>query len=141
MMTTAAQNLANLHRAIDAWNAGDLDGYLDVYDDGVRLHGYAPEPMDKTGVRDFYSMILRAFPGSQLTLDEELVDGERVALRFTQRGVHEGEFMGLAATGRAFALTGQTVLHFAHGRVIERWSTADMLGLLGQLGAMPAPPG
>ena len=49
--------------------------------------------MDKTDVREFYSMICAAFPGSQLALDEELVDGDRVALRFTRRGVHEGGFM------------------------------------------------
>ena len=44
--------------------------------------------MDKTDVREFYSMICAAFPSSQLALDEELVDGDRVALRFTRRGVH-----------------------------------------------------
>ena len=141
MTTDSTLNLANLRRAIDRWNAGDLDGYLELYDERIRLHGYSPEPMDKDEVRQFYAAIFTAFPDSELTLDEEIVDGDRVALRFTQRGVHQGEFMGVQATGREFAMPGQTVLHFADGRVVERWSTADMLGLMQQLGAIPAPAG
>lgn len=85
-------------------------------------------------------MLSAAFPGSQLTIDEEIVDGDRVALRFTQRGTHNGVFMGIPPTGTSFSMSGQTVLHFRDGRVVERWSTVDMLSLLVQLGAM-SPPG
>jgi predicted ester cyclase len=84
-------------------------------------------------------MIFEAFPGSQLTIEEEIAEGDRLALRFVQTGTHRGPFMGLPATGREFAMTGQTLLHFRDGRVVERWSSADLLGLLVQLGAVPAP--
>lgn len=40
-----------LSAALACWNAGDLDGYLSLYDEGIRLHGYSPEPMDKVQVR------------------------------------------------------------------------------------------
>lgn len=136
---TGNSNLDQLRRAIEAWNRGDLDAYLDLYDDGISLHGYSPQPMDKATVRGFYSMIFGAFPASQLSIDEEIVDGDRMALRFTQRGTHEGVFMGIPPTNASFSMAGQTVLHFRDGRVIERWSTVDMLSLLVQLGAVPAP--
>lgn len=136
---TGDSNLLHLGRAIEAWNRGDLDVYLELYDDGISLHGYSPQPMDKAGVRDFYTMIFSAFPGSQLTIDEEIIDGDRLALRFTQRGDHNGVFMGIPPSGTSFSMSGQTVLHFRNGRVIERWSTADMLSLLMQLGAFPPP--
>ena len=136
---SSALNLNRLRRAIQAWNRGDLDAYLDLYDDEITLHGYSPQPMDKATVRGFYSMVIGAFPGSQLTIDEEIVDGDRMALRFTQRGTHNGVFMGIPPTGTSFSMAGQTVLHFREGRVIERGSTADMLSLLVQLGAVPAP--
>ena len=132
-------NLDRLHAAIDAWNGGDLEGYLQLYDEGIILHGYSPAPMGKDEVRGFYSAIFAAFPGSTLEVEEEIVDGDRVALRFQQRGTHTGVFMGVPPTGRDFAMPGQTVLHFRDGRVVERWSTADLLGLLVQLGAVPAP--
>jgi hypothetical protein len=48
-----------LSAALACWNAGDLDGYLSLYDEGIRLHGYSPEPMDKVQVRGFYETIVR----------------------------------------------------------------------------------
>jgi hypothetical protein len=79
-------------------------------------------------------MVFGAFPGSQVTIDEENVDGVRMALRsparHAQRRSHGDPAYQLLDVG-------QTVLHFRDGRVIERWSTADMLSLLVQLGAVP----
>ena len=54
-------------------------------------------------------------------------------------GTHHGEFMGVPATGTQIALAGITILRFEGDQVVERWSQADMLGLLVQLGAVPAP--
>lgn len=54
-------------------------------------------------------------------------------------GRHVKEFMGVPATGTSITLPGITILHFRDDRVIERFSQADMLGLLVQIGAVPAP--
>jgi steroid delta-isomerase-like uncharacterized protein len=128
-----------LSRAVDRWNAGDLDGYLELYDDRIRLHGYAPEPMDKAQVRAFYEGIFAAFPGSRLELHEVLADGDALAARYTLSARHEGEFMGVPATGRDVVVPGITVMHFEGDEVVERHSSMDTLGLLVQLGAVPAP--
>jgi steroid delta-isomerase-like uncharacterized protein len=128
-----------LSAAVENWNAGDLDGYLTLYDDDIRLHGYSPEPMDKAGVRAFYEGIFTAFAKPQLEFHELLWDGDACTIRFTMSGRHEGAFMGAPATGQEIALPGITILHFRGERVIERFSQADMLGLLIQIGAMPAP--
>jgi steroid delta-isomerase-like uncharacterized protein len=127
-----------LDHALERWNAGDLDGYLDLYDDAIRLHGYAPEPMDKTQVRVFYEMIFTAFDSPALEFHEVLWDGDRCAIRFTMSGDHRAEFMGVPATGTAITLPGITILHFTADRVTERFSRADMLSLLVQIGAVPA---
>ena len=50
-----------LSAALAAWNANDLEGYLKLYDERIRLHGYAPEPMDKTAVRGFYGAFSKRF--------------------------------------------------------------------------------
>jgi steroid delta-isomerase-like uncharacterized protein len=136
---SAARNEANVQRATEAWNAGDLNGYLELYDEEIRLHGYSPEPMDKTAVRGFYEAVFAAFDGPQLEFHELFSSDDRLAIRFTMTGVHNGEFMGVPATGKPIALPGITILHFADARCIERWSNADMLGLLVQLGAVPPP--
>jgi predicted ester cyclase len=134
---TLSQDVLAAARA--SWNAGDLSGYLELYDETIRLHGYSPEPMDKAQVRGFYEAIFAAFDAPQLEFHEVLWDGGACAIRFTMTGRHVGEFMGVPATGNDIALPGITILRFAGGRVVERFSQADMLGLLVQLGAMPAP--
>lgn len=125
--------------AQERWNAGDLDGYLQLYDESIRLHGYAPEPLDKAAARGFYEQVFAAFGPPKLEFHEVLSDGDALTIRFTMSGRHVGEFMGVPPTGRDVALPGITILRFSGDRVVERFSQADMLGLLVQLGAVPAP--
>jgi predicted ester cyclase len=134
---TSPQNALSAAQA--SWNAGDLDGYLSLYDDDIRLHGYSPEPMRKDEVRGFYAGIFSAFDAPKLEFHEVLWDGPACTIRFTMTGRHIGDFMGVAATGTEIALPGITILHFQDSRVVERFSQADMLGLLVQIGAVPAP--
>ena len=137
--STATRNETALAQAVSRWNAGDLDGYLELYDPAIRLHGYTPETMDRTEVAQFYAGIYAAFPGCTLTLHETFSDGDRLVCRFTLTGRHEGPFLGVPATGRNIALPGITLMHFRDGRCVERWSCADMLGVLVQIGAVPPP--
>jgi predicted ester cyclase len=96
-------------------------------------------------VRAFYGIIFGALAAAgaaspTLRLDEVIEQGDRIAARFVLVGEHRGLFLGAPATGRPIALPGLTIMHFRAGRVVERWSTADMLGLLAQIGAW-SPPG
>ncbi len=135
----ASENAAAVERALGAWNAGDLAGYLELYDEGIRLHGYSPEPMDKPTVRGFYEQVFEAFDRPKLRFHEVFGSGESLCINFTMTGRHVAAFMGVPATGRDISIDGITVLHFRDGTCVERWSQADMLGLLVQLGAVPAP--
>jgi predicted ester cyclase len=128
-----------LSTALESWNAGDLDSYLALYRDDIRLHGYSPEPMGKDQVRAFYEGVMAAFDSPKLEVHESLWDGDSCVLRFTMSGRHVGEFMGVPPTDAPIAQTGITILHFEGDQVRERYSQADMLGLLVQIGAMPAP--
>jgi predicted ester cyclase len=135
-----------VEQARNRWNAGDLPGYLDLYDDAIRLHGIGPEPLDKQAVRGFYEMLWTSLgapdrAGPQLDFHEVLVDDDLYCCRFTMSGTHRGKFMGVPATGRAYSLPGITILRFRGDRVVERWTSADFLGLMVQLGAIPAPTG
>ena len=133
---TVDEMTKRLDQAIAAWNRGDLDDYLTLYDDDVILHGYSPQPMNKAAVKGFYEGIFAGLPGSQIELLDTLGSGDRIVARFAQRGRHDGALMGVPATGREVELNGITILAFRDGRVIERWAAADMLGLLVQLGAV-----
>lgn len=131
---------AALAAAKTAWDAGDLDGYLEIYDDRIQLHLASDPPLDKDGVRAFYEGIWAAFgPAPPLEFHEVLWTGDTATVRFTMGGTHNGDFNGIPATGRTIALPGITTVRFDGDKIVERHSQADMLGLLVQLGAVPAP--
>jgi predicted ester cyclase len=135
--------IARVEAARQRWNAGDLPGYLSLYHKQIALHGYAIEPMDKAAVVAFYQQIWTSFGEDgkppPLRFFETMQQGDLYCCRFQMDGVHRGAFMGVPATGRRIALPGLTLLRFSGDQVIERWSNADMLGLLVQLGAVAAP--
>jgi predicted ester cyclase len=134
-------NGAAYRAAIQRFNDGDLDGYLDLYSDDVTFGGVSPEPMDKAGTRAFHEAFLAAFPDARVEIVDLVESGDKLAVRLLFDLVHQGEFMGVPPTGAPakFAIT--TVLTMRDGRCVERWSTADMYGLLVQIGGVPAPAG
>lgn len=124
---------------------GPWGGALDVVDELV-AEGYIghdpadPEPVrGPAGVREAIERYRRAFPDATLLVDEQLVDGARVASRWTARGTHTAEIAGIAPTGRQATVTGVTVLRVAEGKAVEGWTSWDRLGLLVQLGAVSEP--
>ena len=74
-----------------------------------------------------------------MSLEEVLAEGNKVAVRLTFSGTHQGEFMGLPATGKRFTIAGMNVFRVEGSKIAENWPQLDMLGLLQQLGAIPAP--
>jgi steroid delta-isomerase-like uncharacterized protein len=138
---SAEENKAALERAIGRWNEGDLPGYLELYDPDATLRGYQRVEPGFEGIRRFYEVFWAAFPGSRITLEDVISEGAEVAARFTLRATHGGDFNGIPPTGKQISLSGITILRFADGKCVERWSQADFLGLLQQLGVIPAPEG
>jgi steroid delta-isomerase-like uncharacterized protein len=133
------ENKAVLRRAIERWNEGDLASYLELYNPEVVLHGYQGMEPGLESVKRFYEAFWSAFPASQITLEDVFAEGDEVACRFTLRAAHGGGFNGIPATGRRVELKGITILRLADGRCVERWNQADFMGMLRQLGAVPAP--
>jgi predicted ester cyclase len=66
-------------------------------------------------------------------------EGDKVVVRVTARGTHQGQLMGIVPTGKHVAVTGIGIYRIADGKVAEAWVNRDLLGLLQQLGAFPAP--
>jgi steroid delta-isomerase-like uncharacterized protein len=133
------ENVAAIERAVEQMNSGNLEGYLEMYSDDLTLHGYPPGVEGRAGVSAFYAALARALPDVELTLDDAVSDGDKVAVRYTIKGTHSDELMGVPATGNRVDVTGQSFFRFEDGRVVERWQSLDGVTLLTQLGALPAP--
>jgi predicted ester cyclase len=90
-------------------------------------------------VKQFVDTYRTAFRGARITVEEQIAEGDTVATRWTGRGTHEGELMGIAPTGKETTVTGLTISRLRNGKVVEEWTNWDTLGMLVQLGAAPQP--
>jgi steroid delta-isomerase-like uncharacterized protein len=97
-----------------------------------------PEPMvGPAGYLMIIGMMRAGFPDIQWTLEEQISEGERVAARFTMRGTHRGQFMGVPPTEKTISVQALNIYHLTNGQIIKEYGSPDMLGLLAQIGALP----
>jgi predicted ester cyclase len=89
-------------------------------------------PEGVEGVKRFFGMLRDALSGLDVTIDELVVEGDRVAVATTTTGTHEGELLGVAPTGRRVAVTGIDLVR-VDGKIVEHRGLTDTVGLLRQL--------
>ncbi len=94
---------------------------------------------DREGMKQFFAMAHSAFPDFHSTLEDMFAEGDKVVQRFTARGTHKGEWMGIAPTGKQVTIPGIAIHRITGGKIVEDWAAMDMLGALQQLGVVPPP--
>lgn len=124
----------------EAWNKGNLAIIDEVFASNWVGHDLAPGlPPDREGLKQMAGAFRAAFSNIRTSVDDEIAEGDKVAWRWTFKGSHTGEFMGIPPTGKEITLTGVSIDRLAGGKFVERWDGVDTLGMLQQLGAIPAP--
>ncbi len=98
-----------------------------------------PDAKGPAGVKRLAAMVHTSFPDLHFTVEDMVAEGDKVVYRYTVRGTHQGDFMGIAPTGRQFAVTGIHIYRVGDGKFQEEWENWDMLGLMRQLGVLPEP--
>ena len=99
----------------------------------------APEAIDRDGHRGMVELFAAAFPDWEEQIQDVIAEGDRVVLRVTAGGTHESEFQGIAPTGKQVTITGMGIARIEDGQIAESWWEFDAIGLMQQLGAIPAP--
>jgi steroid delta-isomerase-like uncharacterized protein len=133
-----AANKAAVRRYLDeAWNKGSLDIIDELMaPDYAR---YTPTgQLDREGQKRRIAAFRQALPDVHLDVDRILAEDDQVAFRVIIRGVHLGPLLGVAPTGKSVAISATDIVRFAGGKIVEHWGNMDELGLLRQLGAIPA---
>ena len=101
---------------------------------------YQSEPLvGPSGYLVAIGVMRGGFPDIQWTLEELIVEGEKIAARYTMRGTHEGTFFGVPATGKKIAVQGMNFYDVVDGKIVGERGLPDLLGLMQQIGAVPAP--
>ena len=118
-------------------------GNLSVVDENLSTDYVYREPTvgerrGRVGSRELITMYRNAFPDVKLTIDEQIAEGDTVVTRWTGTGTHRGELFGVPPTGKTVRVQGVLVSRIANGKVVEETEIYDALGMLRQLGVVPA---
>jgi steroid delta-isomerase-like uncharacterized protein len=138
-MSTEENKAINRRHIEEAWNRGDLD-VMDQY-----MHPAYTKKHNTTtvqGLQETKQLMTnrrQAFPDVHITIEEEIVEGDKIATRYTASGTHTGTFMGIAPTGKHVTITGMGFGRIVDGKFVESWHIFDQLDLLQQLGVNPLP--
>ena len=100
--------------------------------------GAAGSPAGPEGSRQLIGMMLTAFPDLHYTVEDMIAEGDKVAFRMTMRGTQLGAFGSIPPTGKHVEVLTIDIVRFENGKIAEEWGIDDMLGMLQQLGLVPA---
>jgi steroid delta-isomerase-like uncharacterized protein len=96
-------------------------------------------PPGPEGQKQIVNLYRGAFTNAQITVEKQIAEGDRVVTRWTGRGTHQGEFMGVPPSGNRVEISGMTINRFSGGKIAETWTNYDALGMMRQIGAIPEP--
>ena len=132
-------NKAIVRGLFEELSRGNLSLVYDLFATNVVFHNAGTDHFgDLDGFKQFQSEIRTGFPDLRFTIDNVIAEDDRVSYRYILLGTHRGEYMGVPATGKQVTMTGMGILRIARGKIAEGWFVPDLLGLLQQLGALPA---
>jgi steroid delta-isomerase-like uncharacterized protein len=134
------QNKMLIRRDIEEiYNRGNLAVVDEVAASDLVIHLPSAEIHGLAGAKQYVTSLRAAFPDLQITIEDQVADGDRVATRWTARGTHTGAFQGIPPTGKQIRVSAINIDRIDDGKVVECWVNSDDLGLLQQLGVIPTP--
>jgi predicted ester cyclase len=134
-LTSPTENKVIVRRFIDElWNKGNLAVAEEIFHPKATSPSAPQLPSGAEGVKTLVKMFRSAMPDYHIEIIDLLADGDYVLVRFSQSGTHQGELMGIPATGKKATWGDIGILRFAGGKIVESWYNVDMLKLMQQLG-------
>ena len=138
---SSEHNKAIAQRFYDlVWNQGNMAVADELFTPDTVDHASPPGfPSGIAGVKQVFGMYRGAFPDLTITIEDMIADGDKVVARWTSRGTHRGDLMGIPPTGKQVTITGIDILRFEGDKIAEHWANFDMLGMMQQIGVAPSP--
>ncbi len=118
---------------------GNLSVANELLSPNFVMHSPLPSSPGIEGMDEVITTCRAAFEHLNVTIEDMVAEGDNVVARFTARGIHKGNFMGLPATGKPIIMTGIEIFRIKDGKITELWAEANLLGLMQQLGIIPMP--
>lgn len=126
-------------RFVDFINSTDPSiGETVIAPEAAFLTPFSPEPLrGLPGYMQILKIMRGAFSDVQWSIDRIVIEGDTVAARFELRGTHDGDFLGIPATGRTVTANASNFYRFDDGLIIDEVGQPDVLSILRQIGALP----
>jgi steroid delta-isomerase-like uncharacterized protein len=124
----------------EVWNRRKLELVSDLISPSHALHdnNSSGSSVGPEAYKALMALYLAAFPDLRVTVEDTVAEKDKVAASWTISGTHKGEFWGVRPTNKKMSLDGITIHHIANGKIIDSYISFDALGLMRQLGAVPA---
>jgi predicted ester cyclase len=135
-MSTSKENEAAVRACFENASQGNFEALDEILDPDYVVH--PDEVRGRDGLQEMVEGYRNALSGLRVAIDQQFSEGDYVATRFTISGTHDGDLMGTPPTGTTVSFTGITISRCEGGRILEEWEITDTVGLLRQVGAMPA---
>jgi steroid delta-isomerase-like uncharacterized protein len=142
MGSAEEQNKQLVSQYFEAFDRQDTEriGQL-VSSSNYSFHLPGMPPMDWNETKQFYAPLWSAFPDLHHDIEDVVAEGpDKVAIRMNVIGTHKGEFLGVPQSGKKGSISSMDFFTIIDGKFVEHWVNADMMGLMQQIGAIPAPP-
>jgi len=135
------QSQSVLQRIFDkAFNQGNLAAVDElVAPDGISHQLSWGIPANRMGLKQLIAMLRTAFPDLQCTIEDEIIEGDKIAAHWTMRGTQKGLFLGYSPTNKPILVQGLIYARIENNQIIENWTMIDQMGVLQQLGLVPPP--
>ena len=132
------ENKALMRRLYEeVWNQGNMATVDELLAADYVLHDPAHQVRGPEGFKAYVSAFRAAFPDLYATVEDQVAEDDRAAMRFSVIATHKGEFQGIPPTGKQITLSGINIQRFVDGKIAENWVSLDALGMLQQLGVIP----
>jgi len=125
----------------EVWNQGredTIDSLFAANGIGYGLGDTEAPVQGPGGIKPFVRNLRGALPDIHMKIEDIMAEGDRVTVRITAEGTHKGGNLGVAPTGGRVRIEGIVIVRIANGQIVEGWNSWDQLGLLRQIGALPA---
>jgi steroid delta-isomerase-like uncharacterized protein len=130
------QVVRQFFEALDRHDTERMDQLVSTNDYSFHFSGMPPMDWNRNK-KEFLAPFIKAFPDLRRNIVDMVAEGDKVAVSINITGTYKGEFQGIPATGKQISFTAVDILTITDGKVTEEWATADMMGLMQQIGAIP----
>jgi steroid delta-isomerase-like uncharacterized protein len=117
---------------------GDFDAVDELVTEDFTPHTWGPMAPGRESIKQAIERVSAGLSNARMTIEDVIAEDDRVAVRLTASAIQTGEFMGMPPTGKRYEIGEIHWFRIHDGQIAEHWHQADFLGMLRQLGAMPA---